>query len=702
MIDDHRSVLHLFGGEDCCCPCGCDDPYHIPTSTSDAPQLDVLDAHPLSIGKKMRPIVLQGEDAPALIATPGDGVLLSSLPLVLSRDGVNPSVPLLPRSLPIWGPPYAPEASPLQEHPPQRLLGTASATPAGIEPVVRQEHMRTRDRDALMPYSAGIKNGQVYVRLFDLPAWGHFLRRNAGSNWPDDGVNIWAYDPDVPALYTANSQASVTQNYSQTDPASPYPNAATQQSINGHLLYFTKDIILDLARGPWRTVFGATTANVNAAVTRLYLNGTTEAEAVLPCVDMTINLPALSTTTLNTSYNYTGSTGTLNFGYQVNATLSRSASVPGVAFGSQALYGLWRVDHTAAAPSQQPTDRLMVETVFGRDFKAFVLPGVQSGSPSQYQISFNPATLARTLKLRYPKLASGDPTATPTPALTLAGRLVYEGPLGTLPAPYSGVTATWCGLSVSAVGAFTADAWTDRGSTWAVVIHASGLVQISRQGATGSPQIWTLSSSDLGTVTLPSGTPILGYGFLREGQGWPGTAGLLLWSGGQTLTARARRGPDPRDGTCPIVLRPGPSTALPTDPAISLIPGMISVPPSTTNQTPDPLPIWQAAAPGEAGGNRTQLVSVTGSLTLTFPDDSAGARAQIRRVVFLTSRGIAANIAAHLTPPSGWAVSTEPRPGRTALVILSPPILSALSVTLACTSLPIGSPRAHLETIPDV
>ncbi|WP_407538869.1 hypothetical protein Q0M94_11880 [Deinococcus radiomollis] len=278
---------------------------------------------------------------------------------------------------------------------------------------------------------------------------------------------------------------------------------------------------------------------------------------------------------------------------------------------------------------------------------------------------------------------------------------MYEGPLGTLPAPYSGMTGLWCGLSVNTVGAFTADAWTDRGSTWAVVIHASGLVQISRQ-STGAPQVWTLGTADLGTVAIPAGTPVLGYSFLREGQGWPGTAGLLVWSSGQTLTVRARRGTDPHDGTCPLVLRPGPSAALPTDPAVGLIAGMITAPPSATNQTPDPLSIWQAAGPGEAGGGKPQLVTVNGSLTLTFPDDSAGSRAQVRRVVFLTTRGIAANLSAHLTAPSGWAVTTEARPGRTALVTLTPPSLAALSVTLTCAGLPIASPRAHLEATPDV
>ncbi|WP_407538870.1 hypothetical protein Q0M94_11885 [Deinococcus radiomollis] len=367
MIDDHRTVLALFDGEDCCCPCGCDDPYHIPASSTDAQ----ADAHPLSVGKKMRPITLQSEDTPALIATPGDGVLPSLLPLVTSRDGTNPTLPLLPRALPVWGPPYAPEASPLQEHPPQRLLGTASATPAGIEPVARQEHMRTRDRDVLMPYSAGIKNGNVYVRLFDLPAWGHFLRRNAASNWPDDGTNIWAYDPDVPALYVENTEASIVQNYAQADTTSPYPYAGGQQFVNGKPLYFNKSVLLDLARGPWRTVFGATVMNVNAAVTRLYLNGTTEAEAALACVDMTIDLPAFGPLVLHTSYNPPQT----NFGYQVDATLTR-APIPGLAQASQGSYGLWRINTAASAPPERPTDRLMVETVFGRDFKALVLPGV--------------------------------------------------------------------------------------------------------------------------------------------------------------------------------------------------------------------------------------------------------------------------------------------------------------------------------------
>ena len=699
MALDHRAVLALFSDDcDCCCDCEAGSGQTVAT-TQDTVTDTAL--HPQMLSKRLPPLVVPDVDGPVLITPPGDGVLPSLSPLVQSRDGVNPTVPLLLRTGPVYGPPYTPETSPLQEHPPSRLLGSGSASPAGIEPAARQEHMRTKNRDPLMPYSAGIKNGLVYVRRYDLPAWGHFLRRTAATNWPDDGTNLWAYDPDAPALYVANAEASVSQNYAMADTTSPYPGNAPQQNITGKLLYFNLSVLLDLARGPWRTVFGATAAAVDAPVTRQYLNGNTEAEAPLPCVEITVDVPPFTPLVLHSSYNPPNT----NFGYQVDATIAR-ATIPGVVSGSQGLYGLWRMTTTPAAAPERPTDRLMVETVFGRDFKAFTLPGPAFGRPVGYEVNFTPAAVTRPLKLRYPKLLNGDPTATPSAALTLSGRLVYEGPLGTLPAPYSGVTGIWCGLSVTATGAFTADAWTDKTSFWAVALHASGLLQISRQQGTGPAQVWSLSAADLGALVLPSGTPILSYAFLREGGGWPSTAGLLVWSDGQTRTVRARRGSDPRDGTCPLVIRPGPTTLLPVDPAITLVSGLIPVAPSAASVNPplapDPLPIWQAPAPGEPGGGRAQLVGVTGTLTLTFPDDNAGSRAGVRRIVFLTSKGVSLNLAAFLAVPSGWTISTEPRPGRTALVILTPPALAPLTVSLTCTALPVGSPRAHLEATADV
>ena len=641
------------------------------------------------------------DEGGAFVPAPaGDAVQPPLLPLVVSRDSINPTLALLPRAAPVWGPPYLPEAAPLQEHPPVRLLGTASATPAGTEPLARQEHMRVRDRDPLMPYSAGIKDGQVYVRVFDLPAWGHFLRRNDATNWPDDGANLWAYDPDVPALFMANAEASVVQPYAEADTNSPYPNDFFQQSVEGRPLYFNISRLIDLIRAPWRTVYGASGASVQAAVTRHYLNGNTEIEPPLPCVEITVDLPPFTPLTLHTSYN----SPQTNFGYQVDATITR-APIPGISLGSQGLYGLWKMTTTPSAAPLRPDDRLMVETVFGRDFKAFVLPGPYFFRPAGYDAAFSPATVTRPLKLRYPALANGNPTATPGAALTLSGRLVYEGPLGILPAPYSGVTGVWCGLSVTAAGAFSADAWMDREARWAVVLHASGLLQISRQQGTTAAQVWTLSAADLGALSLPVGTPILSYSFLQEGRGWPGTAGLLVWSSGVTLTARARRGPDPRDGTCPLVFRPGPQALVLPDASISLLAGFIPAAPVAASVTPerpgDPLPAWQAPAPGEPEGRKPQLVSVTGTLQLTFPDGGAGVRARLRRLLFLTTRSAAAALGAHLTVPPGWTVITESRPGRTALVVLTPPGLIPLTVSLTCTALPFAAPRAHLEATPD-
>lgn len=621
-----------------------------------------------------------------------------------------PHAPLWDRGAGVTGPLYA-EAPAGQEHPPRVLLGTPGATPTDTPPLTTLTHLRNAERDPLMPYAAGIRDGEVYLRVHDLPAWGHHLRREVGNDWPDDGTAIWVQDRSFASRWRENPETALLFRALEIDPDSPVLIGGVHAHEDGRPLYTTRDVTLTLASGTWRTVLGAQLLAAQAPITRRYLSGAVEVEArTLPVVDVQVRVPPLAQAGVASYNRVVEGVGLSNVGYAATFTLTSSPTPtqrPGTPDYLTLLGTLTHNDpdpRPEFVPSFQPsgTDEVQVTSIPGQS------PGTARLTPL--------ALPDRSVRARFIPDSQGQPLADARdapPQVLLAGALVYEGPLGTLPAPCSGVSATWAGLEVQADGHFTADAWVDGSMLWACLVDAAGQVQVARQSLTPPlgqpPQVrrWSYPTP----TGVPSGTPVLTYSFLREGQtgpsgapAWPTRAGLLAWVAVDgTLTrvsVRTRRSGDPA-GSAPVTFEVWPDLPPGVDPRVPLPlhPGTLTPPTAATlgSNPAAPLARWQAPAPGEPGGTKPQLSSVTGDLTLTWADPTGTGRARLASVTFLTSAG---NLAARLTAPPGWTVDTDPA-GPFVRVTLTPASLAPLTLTLTCAALPIGHPRATLEATPD-
>ena len=102
---------------------------------------------------------------------------------------------------------------------------------------------------------------------------------------------------------------------------------------------------------------------------------------------------------------------------------------------------------------------------------------------------------------------------------------------------------------------------------------------------------------------------------------------------------------------------------------------------------------------GEPGGQKPQLATVTGSLALGWADPTGTGRARLARVTFLTTAAAAKTLSAHLAAPEGWTVDVQSA-GPFVRITLTPTVLAPLALTLSCTGLPLGHPRATLEAAP--
>ncbi|AWT34589.1 hypothetical protein DM785_02730 [Deinococcus actinosclerus] len=113
---------------------------------------------------------------------------------------------------------------------------------------------------------------------------------------------------------------------------------------------------------------------------------------------------------------------------------------------------------------------------------------------------------------------------------------------------------------------------------------------------------------------------MLSYTFLREGQGWPTRAGLLAWVDGAgaltRVSVRVRRAGDAAPSTQPVTFEVWPALPARPDPRdVTLTHAGTLTPPdaATLNGAPTPLLTrWQEGAPGEPGGERPHLPTVTG------------------------------------------------------------------------------------------
>lgn len=698
-----KATLHLFRGDCCCCDC------------RERKAGGALPARPMVNGRPTPHAPIRAsEDTPFVppirLATlhPLDALLLSPH----TRPPL-PHAPLWDRGDGVTGALYA-DGPAGQEHPPRLLLGTPDATPPNVpDDLTTLPHLRGAERDPLLPYAAGIRDGRVYLRVHDLPAWVHHLRRADGTDWPDDGTHVWVRDRRLATDYRADEQADLRVTANEVDLDQPVIIGGEHASEDGRPLYLTRQVRPALAAGTWREVYGAQLTQQGASVTRHYLDGVTETEArTLPTVDVTVRVPD-ATIAPTLAYNrIIDGVGISNVGYAATVSITSGPS-PRQRAGTLA-YVAEIGSVTWGDPDPRPNFRLLIQG----GAPEVLVTGIPGGLSDD---KLAPLILGgRSVRARFIPDGDGLPLADARdapPQALLTGALVYEGPLGTLPAPCSGVSATWAGLEVQASGHFTADAWVDAGSLWACLVDAGGQVQVARQtlnpppGETAQVRRWTYPA----TAGLPGGTPVLTYSFLREGQAapdgaprWPTRAGLLAWiTADGTLTrvsVRTRRGGDSGPGGQPVTFEVWPDLpATPDRREVTLTrPGTLAPPDAATlGGEPTPLlPRWRAPAPGEPGGTRPALTSVTGPLTLTWADPTGTGRARIAALTFLTSKAAAQTLGDRLTRPGGWTFETRPA-GPFVRVTLTPPAPAPLSVTVLCQSLPVGHPRATLEATPD-
>lgn len=624
-----------------------------------------------------------------------------------------PHAPLWDRGDGVTGPLY-PEVPAGQEHPPRLLLSTPDATPPNAPDLTTIPHLRIAERDPLLPYAAGIHGGVPYIRVHDLPAWVHYLRRAPGNDWPDDGATLWVQDRRLATWYRENPDTAIRVTGARVDLDQPVIVFGEHATYNGKPLYRVQSAQVNLAAGAWRDVFSAVLDAREATVTRHYLDGRVIPEGrTLGVVDVVTQVTPASITTEFAYQRVDPDIGISDVGFaaQVTATLTPEPTQPnpGVAY----VITPGHLTPDGPAPTDGPY-RLITSRAIP-EWSVTSVPGAPTSGDKLTPLSLPP----RTIRARFIPGADGLPLSDARdapPQALLTGALVYEGPLGTLPAPCSGVNATWAGLEVSAGGHFTADAWVDGATLWACLVDASGQVQVARQTLSPPPdetaqmRRWTYPAAG-----LPAGTPVLTYSFLREGQAtpdgaprWPTRAGLLAWvaaDGALTrVSVRTRRGGDATPGGQPVTFEVWPDLpASPDHRAVTLTrPGTLAPPDAATlGGEPAPLlPRWQAPAPGEPGGTRPALAGVTGALTLTWADPTGTGRARIAALTFLTSRAAARTLPDRLTRPGGWTFDTRPA-GPYVRVTLTPPTPAPLSVTVLCQSLPVGHPRATLEATPD-
>lgn len=616
-----------------------------------------------------------------------------------------PHAPVWDRGDGVTGPLY-PEVPTGQEHPPRVLLGTPGTTPPDTPELTTLAHLRDALRDPLMPYAAGIRDGRVYVRVHDLPAWGHHLRRVDGSDWPDDGATVWVWQRSLATDYRANDPDSIEVTAQEIDPDIPIIIAGEHAQEDGRLLYQTRQVRPQLAAGPWRDVYGAHLTPQGASVTRVYLDGEVQVEdRALPVVDVTLRVPDV-TVTRTLAYNrVVDGVGVSNVGYAAQVALT-SGPTPHQRPGEPAyLAQVGRI--TWNDPDPRPSFVLLVSGGV-----PYVEVTRLPGAPPSLDKLTPLAVPGRNVRARFIPDGDGLPLADARdapPQALLAGAVVYEGPLGTLPAPCSGLSAAWAGLEVQAGGHFTADAWEDASHRWACQVTADA-VHVARtplRPPDGQPPVtrhWTFPAP----AELPEGTPVLSYAFLREGQGWPTRAGLLAWVDAEgTLTrvsVRARRAGDATPGTQPVTFEVWPALPARPDPRdVTLTHAGTLTPPDAATLGGAPTPLlsrWHLPAPGEPGGERPHLPTVTGALALTWADPTGTGRARLARVTLLTTRAAADDLGAQLALPPGWAVRADPA-GAYVRLTLTPAAPAPLTLTLAASALPAGHPRATLEATPD-
>lgn len=658
----------------------------------------------------------------------------------------HPRAAFVPRENGEWGPVTPAPPPNVQEWPPRVLLPPSVSSrrfvlPPGMARAIPLEWLREAERGPTLPYAVGIRNGRRYARQFDLPAWteGAWLRHHPGNTWPDDGTHVWAGEGNIPKLYQDNPAVTFFAGGTQVDFDSPYMVFGRQgQLTSGQLLWNFLNSDVDasvLPLGPFRAAYAAELIPVAASVRRLYEDGNWENETTADTADIVLSAPsgAVSARLAWSLWNYFLNSYT-SVGH--DAGMVDFFLTPGVwrdldgeperGFRLR-IGGVERGTPELPPADRDPPDRLTGMAYVEPEIEAYVTVPVIDETLERQNYERSSEMLPRKLRTRVLLRPDGTFALSEDEKAEAAarGRVIYEGPLGTLPAPYSGLSREWCGLTITATGAFTADAWTEGREVWACVAHASGLVQLSRRRGERW-RVWSGSAADLGPEvaaaltearllwgeepqTPPQFIPVPGYDFLHEGQGWPRPGGgTLVWQGGTVdgvyreaaallVTVRSRRRGDPRPpGALPVTARPVPVPVPPR--RLRLV---TATPPESCTPA-EHLTAWRRDPPGTG---TPALRVVSGLFRLTFPALGATPMtAGITALTFLTTKEAARELARRLTVPPDWRVEAQANPGPHALVVLrrdiaphlrGPP--AGVTVELRGDRLPIAHPRAHLH-----
>lgn len=589
-------------------------------------------------------------DQTLVVATPADPLAPPVPPLIMTVLGPwVPHSPLLPRRDGWLSPPYPPETGAGFRSAPGPGTGIVEQPeqwfddlPFAPDRSQQLDHFALRARDGLLaPYAAGMKDGKRYVRVIDIPAmFGlFFLRRDEGRWVPfEAGVGWFSPTELSPALYEGNATVRLgVETLSNPRPA--YPLGGTLQgNYYGAPVFdgtFEREL---LAEVPFRDLYRAVAAPSSAQVTRHYQNGQTETEPLaVPALDLTLHPPAIpSLGEVRRPAWYTVYSEFLEA--NINSYYQRGELIVDFAQGvtRQGLDDyrgqvtsrlVWRLGARVQITEGPltPRDELVVSTwMEPRLDRLLACQVLRMGLGSNVARS---PDLPESFPLRARYWNDGGRLASWDEAPLTLGRLLYEGPLGTLPAPASGLRGVWCGLEVVASSHFTADAWLEGAELLAVIAYADGRVQLSRQGTEPGPagpvpqgpvRTWRGRLGDV-TDQLPTGTPVCTYAFMQPG--WPFGAGSLAWADGELGLLQPYRAR--RQGSAPRLLPElgeGGSGVSYSKPLVRHALPRTRYAPPEAGLPPELLSRLAQPAPHEPGGGRRPTLVRLGPVTLGFPD----------------------------------------------------------------------------------
>lgn len=543
-----------------------------------------------------------------------------------------------------------------------------------VPPITRQELERTprvdyphldhyalRKRDPLVaPYGSGIKNGLRYTRVYDVPLGDqpYFLRSGGLPLLPDDGESLWAKPAqEWVDLWSENPALNIFF----TKPVAGAPTMITGQHAYvtrggaDYFLYHTESSQTLIGSGTFRDLHRASLTAAVAGVTRIYEDGTEEAEAGVPALDMLLRPVPTGTQVFEArfaAYNEilsavssesytTGAAGSAGGdGTRVGLTL---AGAFGGSTGSDLYYDLISAG-TVFPAVPDARDRGLGVTL------SFQAAGISVGNAAGQQLAYSssgslycqpvvPAPSVQTsgVKRRY-RNDGGSPAVWNDPATLTAGRVVYEGPLGILPAPLSGRTETWCGLDVDGTSHFAADAWTEKGVRFAAVLYAGGALHVSQQSEGGALTIWRGTAAVAGIppalgLTLPQ----LSYSFMLPGWPFEGRGSFALPGLQGTQMLRVVSSKVGGGKLAPVALTPDASLAnlgggqlrtgsvvhqaqTTTPVSRTVLPSRVRI---NGQDAPGFLGTFRRPAPGEAQAERPKAQLITGELELDFAVDWA-------------------------------------------------------------------------------